>query len=96
MTRLPPPALLAAVAALAALGACGPRIPTASGPEPVVCRASDYEYLQGAQIDEVAALPTNLRVRVLASDSFVPRDFDPNRLTFTESPDGTVSRVFCG
>lgn len=84
----------------AALAACAPPAPA---PEPeasvsvdVTCEAGFFEYLRGEPIEVVNTLNTPLNVRVLGPDDFVPRDFDPNRLTFTTTPDGTVSRVFCG
>lgn len=81
-----------------ALASCGSPIPEAEEPRrpTEVCNAADFEYLQGEPIDAVASLNTGLQVRVLGPDDFVPRDFDPNRLTFTETPDGNVSRIFCG
>ncbi|PWR01441.1 hypothetical protein DKT77_17200 [Meridianimarinicoccus roseus] len=81
------------------ISACAPSAPT--GPEPaaapaVPCEASFFENLKGEPIEVVDSIVTPLRVRVLGADDFVPRDFDPNRLTFTTAPDGTVSRIFCG
>lgn len=64
--------------------------------QPVTCNASFFDDLKGEPIEVVDTVATQLPVRVLAADSFVPRDFDPNRLTFTTSPDGNVSRIFCG
>lgn len=60
------------------------------------CDATFFEGLKGEPIEVVRRLNTPLRVRILGPDEFVTRDFDPDRLTFTEAPDGTVSRVFCG
>lgn len=60
------------------------------------CDATQYGYLIGAPIGDVYNVNSGLVVRVLAADSYVPRDFDPNRLTFTTSTEDTVSRVFCG
>ena len=81
------------------LAACAPP-PEPPVQEPVAfaetCNAEAYAYLKGQPIDSVGMLTTTLKTRVLAADSFVPRDFDPNRLTFTTSPEGTVSRIFCG
>ena len=87
---------LVAPLSLACLAACGPPPPEEPARPVVTCNAADFEYLQGEPIDVVNTLSTRLPVRVLGPDDFVPRDFDPNRLTFTESPDGEVSRVFCG
>ncbi|OSP56790.1 I78 family peptidase inhibitor [Pseudoruegeria sp. SK021] len=67
-----------------------------AAPEPVTCDASFYTYLKGEPISVVDTLNTGVQVRVLAADSFVTKDFEANRLTFTTSPDGTVSRIFCG
>ncbi|QIE40853.1 hypothetical protein G5B39_02045 [Rhodobacteraceae bacterium SC52] len=81
------------------LSACAPSQNTSSdtpAAQPVTCNASFFDDLKGEPIEVVDSIPTQLQVRVLAADSFVPRDFDPNRLTFTTSPDGNVSRIFCG
>jgi hypothetical protein len=81
------------------LAACAPSDPTGTaGPAPVdvTCDAGFFEYLRGEPIEIVDTIISPLQVRVLGSEDFVPRDFDPNRLTFTTSPDGEVSRVFCG
>ena len=78
------------------LASCGSPIPEEPAPPAVVCNAADFDYLKGEPIETVATLNTGLQVRVLGPDDFVPRDFDPNRLTFTETPDGNVSRIFCG
>lgn len=61
-----------------------------------VCHAEEYKYLIGQPITVVDTLNTGLRTRVLAADSFVPKDYDANRLTFTTSTTDTVSRIFCG
>ncbi|MCA8882419.1 MAG: hypothetical protein KDA50_01470 [Rhodobacteraceae bacterium] len=81
-----------------ALAACAPPEPayetqTLAAP---TCDASLFEGLKGEPIEIVDSVNTDLVVRVLAADAFVPRDFDRNRLTFTTSPGGTVSRIFCG
>ncbi|MEV8465906.1 hypothetical protein AB0T83_03810 [Fluviibacterium sp. DFM31] len=83
---------------LLALAACDPSYDSAQGAVPAsqVCEATLYDALKGEPIEVVDSLNTPLQVRVLAADSFVPRDFDGSRLTFTESPKGTVSRIFCG
>jgi hypothetical protein len=89
--------LLAGAAVL--LVACAPSDPT-GGEAPVeaavTCEASFFDYLKGAPIGVTDTLITPLPVRVLGPDDFVPRDFNPNRLTFTTTPDGEVSRIFCG
>lgn len=89
---------LSLAAAGIALAACAPSDPEygASAPAAITCDASLFEGLKGEPIDVVDSLTTGLTVRVLAHDAFVTRDFDPSRLTFTESPDGKVSRIFCG
>ncbi len=83
---------------LAALAACAPPAPEPVAPvvPEITCEASFFAYLRGEPIAVVDTLQTGLRVRVLGPDDFVPRDFDANRLTFTTSPEGDVSRVFCG
>jgi hypothetical protein len=80
------------------LAACAPPAPEPVAPvaTEVSCEASFFDYLRGEPIEIVDTLQTGLTVRVLGPDDFVPRDFDPNRLTFTTAPDDTVSRVFCG
>ena len=80
------------------LAACAPPAPQVSAPTvaEVTCEAGFFEYLRGEPIEVVNTLITPLTVRVLGPDDFVPREFDANRLTFTTTPDGTVSRVFCG
>lgn len=86
-------------AAVAALAACAPSDNTRSDMPvraAVTCDATAFEYLRGEPLEVVDTISTPLDVRVLRADDFVPRDFDPNRLTFTEAPDGTVSRIFCG
>lgn len=65
-------------------------------PVAVTCDATQYSHLVGQDISVVDSLYTGLTVRVLAADSFVTRDYDPNRLTFTTTPKNTVGRVFCG
>ncbi|MCA8878603.1 MAG: hypothetical protein KDA73_01335 [Rhodobacteraceae bacterium] len=69
--------------------------PSATAPA-VTCDATTFDYLKGEPIESVGSIATPLRVRVLGPDDFVPKDYDPNRLTFTTSPTGTVSRIFCG
>lgn len=79
--------------------ACAPSQRTnavGQAPAGATCDAGFFDYLKGEPITVVDTLTTPLRVRVLGADDFVPRDFDPNRLTFTTSPDGEVSRIFCG
>lgn len=95
--RLVFPLLISGVA-LSALAGCEPTYSedTPAAPAAATCDATLFEELKGEPIESVDALSTPLTVRVLAADSFVPRDFDPNRLTFTESRDNTVSRIFCG
>lgn len=95
--RLVFPLLISGVA-LSALAGCEPTYSDApaAAPAAATCDATQFEELKGEPIEAVDALATPLKVRVLAADSFVPRDFDPNRLTFTESPNNTVSRIFCG
>jgi len=81
----------------AALAACAPAPdPVAPVVPEITCNASFFEYLRGEPIEVVDTLVTTLDVRVLGPEDFVPRDFDANRLTFTTSPEGNVSRVFCG
>lgn len=82
----------------AVLAACAPPAPDPVAPvvQDITCEASFFEYLRGEPIEVVNTLQTALDVRVLGPDDFVPRDFNPNRLTFTTAPDNTVSRVFCG
>lgn len=82
----------------AALAACAPPAPETAAPvaAEVTCEAGFFDYLRGEPIEVVDTLATPLPVRVLGPDDFVPRDFDPNRLTFTTTPEGTVSRIFCG
>lgn len=85
--------------ALAALAACAPpqlQEPIPAAAAPVTCDASLYTYLVGEPIDVVYTLNPGVVVRVLGAEEFVTRDYDPNRLTFTTSPEGNVSRVFCG
>ena len=60
------------------------------------CNAELYKDLIGGPIAVVGTLNPGVQVRVLAADSFVARDFDPNRLTFTTTREDTVGRVFCG
>jgi len=90
--------LFLAGAMVAAMTACGPGpLEETAAPEPVVtCNAARFSYLRGEPIEVVDTLDTVLEVRVLGPEEFVTRDYDPNRLTITESPDGNVSRVFCG
>lgn len=79
--------------------ACAPSdgLEETAPPEPTAtCEAGFFDDLKGEPIEVIDTLNTPLRTRVLGPDDFVPRDFDPNRLTFTTSPDGTVSRIFCG
>jgi hypothetical protein len=84
------------------LTACGPQANLADGGPsggpsgPVVCNAFVYQDLVGQPIGVVDTLNTGLNVRVLGPDSFVTKDFDPNRLTFTTTPKFEVGRVFCG
>lgn len=80
------------------LSACEPSASVETGPAraSVTCDASFYTYLIGEPITVVDSLNTGLRVRVLAADAFVTKDYDANRLTFTATTDDTVSRVFCG
>ncbi len=82
----------------AALAACAPPAPQTAAPvtTDATCEAGFFDYLRGEPIEVVSTLATPLRVRVLGPDDFVPRDFDANRLTFTTTPDGKVSRIFCG
>lgn len=60
------------------------------------CNAEIYKDLIGEPIAVVNTLNPGVRVRVLAADAFVTRDFNPNRLTFTTTRQDTVGRVFCG
>lgn len=60
------------------------------------CNAEIYKNLIGEPISVVNTLNPGVRVRVLAADAFVTRDFNPNRLTFTTTRQDTVGRVFCG
>ncbi|MCR9089248.1 MAG: I78 family peptidase inhibitor [Rhodobacteraceae bacterium] len=60
------------------------------------CNAEIYKNLIGEPISVVNSLNPGVRVRVLAADSFVTRDYNPNRLTFTTTRQDTVGRVFCG
>ena len=82
------------------VAACAPSTEPVYTPGPtapaVVCNAVDFDYLKGQPIESVATVVTPLNLRVLGPNDFVPKDYDPNRLTFTTAPDGTVSRVFCG
>lgn len=98
--RVTLPTTLPALGAFAILiSGCAPSAPTgeaAQAAPTVTCNASFFEDLKGEPIDVVNSIATPLRVRVLDADDFVPRDFDPNRLTFTTSPDGEISRIFCG
>lgn len=82
----------------ALLAACAPPAPEPVAPvaADVTCEAGFFDYLRGEPIAVVDTLFTPLTVRVLGPDDFVPRDFDANRLTFTTTPDGNVSRIFCG
>lgn len=82
--------------ALLALASCASPSRDTTSERVVTCNADNFAYLQGEPIEVVDTLQTALQVRVLGPDDFVPRDFDPNRLTFTETPEGEVSRVFCG
>jgi len=93
--------LRAPILGLCALAACGP---PANLQEPGAlaaqngdyCDATIYQTLVGEPIEVVDSLSTGLTMRVLGPDDFVTRDFEPNRLTFTTTPDLTVGRVFCG
>lgn len=93
------------------LSSCGPPQPGTVGLEPVdaqnasfqtssvadgSCNAEIYKYLVGEPITVVDTLNTGLPTRILAADSFVTKDFNPNRLTFTTTQKGEVGRVFCG
>lgn len=83
-----------------AMAGCGGSDSSAIGAtqatQQVQCDAAFFQGLRGEPIEIVDNLTTPLNVRVLGPEDFVPRDFDPNRLTFTTTPEGTVSRVFCG
>lgn len=89
-----------ALSAALLLAACAPSqdsYDTAGPNTPVVtCNAAEFDYLIGQPIETVATVATPLTVRVLAATDFVPKDYNANRLTFTTSPTGMVSRVFCG
>ena len=92
------------------LSACAPPPPGAVGLEPATaqgpstvsvvadgsCNADLYKDLVGEPISVVNSLNPGVRVRILPADSFVTRDFNPNRLTFTTTRQDTVGRVFCG
>lgn len=60
------------------------------------CNAALYQDLIGEPITVVNSLSLGPNLRVLPADSFVTRDYDPNRLTFTTTREDTVGRVFCG
>jgi len=86
-------------AGLFAVAACAPSDNTrmdTPAQVAVTCNAAEFESLRGEPLAIVDTISTPLEVRILRADAFVPRDFDPNRLTFTEARDGTVSRIFCG
>lgn len=96
--------VVATLSAFAVLAACTPpqlentapaAVPTGAFAT-VTCDASFYTYLVGEPIEAVYTINPGLPVRILGADEFVTRDFNPNRLTFTTSPDDNVSRVFCG
>jgi len=60
------------------------------------CNAELYKDLIGEPISVLDSLALGPNLRILPADSFVTRDFDPNRLTFTTTRKDTVGRVFCG
>jgi len=86
-------------AACLLVAACAPAA-TPPPADPVqqqeVCNAEVYSYLRGEPRAAAETLMTGLRVRILGPDDFVTRDYDPNRLTITITPEDTVGRVFCG
>ena len=92
--------LLVLPVAAVALTACAQRADNLSqSPSSVstgVCDALVYADLVGEPITVVDTLSTGVNVRILAADGFVTKDYDPNRLTFTTTPDDTIGRVFCG
>jgi hypothetical protein len=84
---------------LTALAACDPYPEYQTAPTNAmmpVCDASQFAHMIGAPISDVQLVNPGVQVRVLPADSFVPRDFDANRLTFTTTPDDKIGRVFCG
>jgi len=94
-----PPIRPVHAAACLVLGACAPAsMPSPGTPvqQQETCNAEAFGYLRGEPRAAAETLMTGLRVRILGPDDFVTRDYDPNRLTVTITPDDTVGRVFCG
>lgn len=65
----------------------------------VECDAAPFQYLLNSPIELASEVYYAGVIRVVGPDDFLPKDFDPSRLTITTRGDrdgDKVGRIFCG
>jgi hypothetical protein len=64
--------------------------------EPDLCRAADYQAYVGQPGTVVQTLVIIRSYRVIEFGGIVTQEYNPGRLNFRLSPEGTIARVDCG
>lgn len=87
------PLLLVGTAALALAG-CHPE--TAKMPDRDACGAAAYADLVGTHHEAHDFTQPGRALRIIAPDSAVTMDYNPERLNVAVDKDGVITRIWCG
>ena len=60
------------------------------------CKAEEYQYLIGENIENVNNMDFEGKVRIIKPNMMVDRQFIPQRLNIRVDEEGKIERIYCG